>query len=152
MNRNFGWNASRLALLAGWGIGLCFAAGCSGSREMAPVSGKVTLNGQPLADVRVMFQPVQADAGNAEADAMGSFGTTDAQGLFVLYLSDCGEPGALVGEHRVVISDKATESDSDGGYAPVKKSRVPLRYADGSLSFKVEPEGSDQANFELKSG
>jgi hypothetical protein len=130
-------------------LGLC--AGCSDGRTTAPVSGKVTLDGQPLADVRLMFQPAEFDVNAADADATGSYATTDAQGEYTLLLSDSDEPGALVGEHRVTIYDKLTETDSDAGAASVKRSRIPPRYADGSLSFKVEPDGTDQANFELNS-
>jgi hypothetical protein len=124
--------------------------GCSGGRQAAPVSGQVTLDGQPAADVYVSFQP-QAASPDAAADAMGSTAVTDEAGRYSLRLSDTQEPGALVGPHVVRLSDKRASSSTDAGPASAPKPRFPPRYADGSMTYEVSAQGTDQANFELKS-
>jgi hypothetical protein len=128
---------------------LLLLAGCSGGRKAVPVSGRVTLDGQPVADVYVSFQPVAAT--DINADAMGSTGITDQEGKFTLSLSDTQAPGALAGKHAVRLSDKRASSSSDGGPSSAPKPRFPTRYADGSLSFEVPPDGTSQADFKLSS-
>src|SRR4051794_29904017 len=116
-----------------------FLAGCGrGEFELAPVSGRVTLNGDPLPKAMVSFEPstTAAEAGP------GSTGETDEQGRFSLTTVD-GRRGAVVGDHRVVISTlkyAGNRSDSanvkrDEILAPEK---VPTSYsAEGKLTFKV---------------
>src|SRR4051794_10614674 len=87
---------ARLAL----GLVLALALGCRG-KGFVPVSGKVTLNGQPLVGATVGFQPV-APEGATEA-APGSAGKTDEKGEYTLTAST-GQNGAWVGRHRVIIS------------------------------------------------
>ena len=58
------------------------------------------MNGQPLKKVRVEFQP-DPDKGTR---GQGSMGTTDDNGNFTLTYSE-GKPGAIVGHHRVVLTD-----------------------------------------------
>jgi hypothetical protein len=75
---------------------LAVFSGCSQSgREVAPVTGRVTLDGQPLASADVSFQP--------EGAQRASSGRTNADGRFQLMFKR-GQPGALVGEHTVRIS------------------------------------------------
>jgi len=120
--------------------------GCGGP-NVAPVSGRVTLNGQPLAGAHVTFQPVSPGP-NIRPEVAGSAGRTDAAGRYTLRLVEPDRPGALVGEHRVAIST-AAGPDSDG-VAP-KGERVPKAWRDGSKRFEVPAGGTSAANFELKS-
>src|SRR5688572_26123076 len=92
--------------LAAW---LLAVLGCSGGNQIAPVSGGVTLDGKPLADVRIALQPGATGdtAGRAEL-GMGSYATTDSEGRFTLRTADTDAAGAVVGSHRVVISDMRT--------------------------------------------
>jgi hypothetical protein len=108
------------------------------------------LDGQPVADVYVSFQP-QGDSQDLAADAMGSSAVTDQAGKYELRLSDTQKPGALVGKHVVRLSDKRAASTADAGPSDAPKPRFPGRYADGSMTFDVPAGGTDQANFELKS-
>ena len=63
-------------------VPLLLAVGCSGPGfDFVPVSGRVTKNGQPLANVRVTFQP------EGENPGPGSAGTTDADGRYTLVVS-----------------------------------------------------------------
>ena len=82
---------------------------------------------------------------------MGSYATTGADGKYTLRTGDTDAAGAVVGTHRVTISDMRTESDQDGGVIKTPPPRFPPRYSDGSLTFEVKAEGTDQANFELTS-
>jgi hypothetical protein len=75
-------------------------AGCSSGPTLAEVKGRVTMNGKPLGNVRVDFHP-DPDKGTTGA---GSSGTTDADGNFALKFGD-GRPGAIVGHHRVILTD-----------------------------------------------
>jgi hypothetical protein len=71
-------------------------AGCGeGGPEIAPVNGRVTLDGRPLASADVAFQPDESQRASA--------GRTDADGRYQLMFKR-GQPGALVGEHTVRIS------------------------------------------------
>jgi hypothetical protein len=75
---------------------LAVLAGCGPSGpEVAPVSGRVTLDGQPLASADVSFQPDGAQR--------ASSGRTNADGRYQLMYKR-GQPGALVGEHTVRIT------------------------------------------------
>lgn len=84
-------------------------AGCDRGPELATVSGKVTLNGQPLDEIRVDFLP-DPEKGNV-ADT--STAQTDAEGRFVLTYSTNGSPGAAVGWHRVVLWDAKAINSRD---------------------------------------
>lgn len=126
--------------------------GCSDGSQIAPVSGQLTLDGKPLADARISFQPAPTGeaAGRTEL-GMGSYATTDAEGKYTLRTADTDAEGAVVGAHRVMISDMRTETDEDAGATKAPPPRFPVRYSDGSLTFEVKPGGTDQANFELSS-
>jgi hypothetical protein len=127
------------------------AAGCGGGHPIAPVSGKVTLNGKALEGAIVSFQPLEAsrDAG------IGSTGKTDANGQYRLKTAD-GKDGAIVGKHKVVIThltQQAGEGDQRpprGGWPMAEK--VPEEYNSKSkLTFEVLPAGTTEADFPLKS-
>jgi hypothetical protein len=71
-----------------------------GLPELGEVSGQVTLDGQPLADAAVTFQPVAGEEAGSKVSA--SVGRTDADGNYELnYVKDI--QGAAVGAHRVMI-------------------------------------------------
>lgn len=120
---------------------ICLALGCSKAGGPMPnvgkVTGKVTLDGQPLADARVMFQP---ETGRA------SFGTTNSSGDYTLTYID-NVSGAVVGRHQVIIR---TEIPGEDGEPPVAKEKLPKKYHDESaLSVEVTA-GSNQHDFALQ--
>jgi hypothetical protein len=135
------------------GLALVLAAGCAKGPKYAPVSGKVTLNGKPLAGATVNFQPIAPEGGvNA---APGSSGKTNEAGEYTLSVAT-GERGAWVGKHRVLVSALSTQAgDSDarpprGGWPQADK--VPKKYnADTQLTFDVPAGGTDKADFALTS-
>jgi hypothetical protein len=127
--------------------------GCGGSERFAPVSGKVTLNGNPLAHATVSFQPF-AKTGSIEAGE-GSTGKTNEKGEFTLS-SSTGKRGALLGKHGVSISaldPQIGEHDTRpprGGWPRADK--VPSRYnAKTELTFDVPSGGTNKADFDLTS-
>jgi hypothetical protein len=114
--------------------------GC-GSDNVAPVSGRVTLDGEPAANVRVTFQPL----GSAENQnpGPGSFGITDTDGRYHLTVIGRKRPGAIVGKHRVSLKSSN---------APPKPAKViPKEYnAESTLEFDVPKEGTKTADFAVK--
>jgi hypothetical protein len=131
---------------------LILAPGCGGTRY-APVSGKVTLNGEPLANATVSFQPI---APEKSLDAgPGSQGKTDANGMFTLTVRP-DLKGAVVGKHRVRITaldpqvGEGDERPPRGGWPLADK--VPKQYnSETTLTFDVPAGGTDKANFDLTS-
>jgi hypothetical protein len=70
-------------------------AGCGkGGPQIAPVHGVVKLNGQPLPNAEIQFQP--------EGSQRVSMARTDAQGRYLLSYKR-GQTGAIVGPHSVRI-------------------------------------------------
>ncbi len=118
--------------------------------ELAPVSGVVTLDGQPLAEALVITQPI-AKAGSINPGP-GSFGKTNEQGQFSLELVYPATPGAIVGEHRVRINKVTTVYQRGREDAPVSvRNPLPRSATDGSIDLNVPPEGTDQVQFDLRS-
>jgi hypothetical protein len=111
-------------------------AGCSQSGpEVAPVSGRVTLDGRPLASADVSFQPDGAQR--------ASSGRTDADGRYQLMFKR-GQPGALAGEHtvRISISRELVRNPPP----------IPARYdTQSELRREVKADEDNVFDFELKS-
>lgn len=102
---------------------------------MAPVHGRVTLDGQPLEAADVIFQP--------DGDKSPSFGRTDMDGRYELGYKR-GMPGALVGSHTVSI---AVNLEIKRGPQP-----VPARYrVNSELRREVESGKDNVIDFELVS-
>lgn len=117
--------------------------------EVAPVSGRITLDQKPVEGIHVSFQP-EAAGKEALNPGPGSFGVTDAEGRYRLELVEPRRSGAVIGTHRVrfaLLSENAAIDDVGGPF----RSRLPSKYRDGSVTFTVPPEGTDQANFDLVS-
>ena len=129
-------------------------AGCGGSDiETVPVSGRVTLNGDPVESILVSFQP---DEGQAGADAVrpGSTGMTDSSGRYELKTPEGN--GAVVGKHIVRLvykdpdwreSDPSWESRADKN----PRFKLPPRARDGSITFVVSEQGTSEADFTFES-
>ena len=113
--------------------------GCGGSDlDVAPVEGIVTLDGKPVGQAGIIFQPKLGPV---------STGVTDAEGHFRLMTGKVD--GALVGEHRIVVSkggvdaNGAAETSNDSLADPSKrrskpKNTFPMRYSSVSTSGLVE--------------
>jgi hypothetical protein len=118
--------------------------GCSRIPNVVPVSGKVTVDGQPLANVAINFGPLTGGMDGAYA----AYGKTDAQGRFTLKLVDNGQPGATVGKNRVTLNESSDAPVSDGAAAKVQF-KLPPTARDGTLQFDVPTGGTDSANFDF---
>ena len=127
------------------------AAGCQPAARVAPVSGRVTLDGKPLSGVHVSFEPI-AREGSLEAGG-GSYAITDADGKYTLLLVDGERPGAVVGKHRVAFTARSqVPDDIDLPVRPPPSVTVPDRFSRNStLTFDVPASGTSAANFELES-
>ncbi len=124
---------------------LLLTLGCGPGYQVVPVGGTLTLNGQPVPNARISFQPL---AGAEDEPGPGSYGQTDAAGKFELRVVNPDQPGAIVGTHRVRIrTDLRDDPDSDIATGPTQE-YIPKQYWDGSYTVEV-PSGGDPA-MELK--
>ena len=82
---------------AGLAVVLLTAAGCTSKYTPVPVSGVVTLDGQPVSKATVYFYAVGDDKEGRPAQ-----GATDENGEFRLSTLGDGD-GALPGEYKVVV-------------------------------------------------
>lgn len=130
--------------------------GCGSKNvELAPVAGKITMNGEPLQGATVLFRP-QTSAEDIEAKgASESYGKTDENGEYQLAVVMSGNSGAVVGPNKVIITLDAFEEilptyDSKGkdqrGPNP-----IPETYnSKTTLEFDVPSAGADDVNFKLE--
>ena len=133
MNSQRAWAAQLVCLVL---VACC--AGCGSRSELAAVRGKVTLDGQPLADAFVVYAPTKSGT--------TSYGRTDSGGNYEMMFTD-SQKGAWIGENSVRIS--TGDLGRGGGAGP--KERVPVVYNETStLKAEVKP-GSNTFNFELYS-
>ena len=139
--------ALSLAVLIGLGL-----TGCGGPDfQTAPVSGKVTLDGDPVADIQVLFQPTGVGEGEP---GPGSRGLTGADGRYKLETMDGSRNGAVPGTHKVMLSYVDPNADPDaetgeGGEEPPPVFKLPPKARDGSLKYTVPEGGTDEADFEF---
>ena len=129
---------------------LALVSGCGDKQKIAPVTGKVTLNGKPLANATVAFSPI-APPGTIDAGD-GSAGKTNAQGEYTLTTSR-GVAGAMVGKHKVRISALAPQVGESDARPPRSgwplMDKIPTRYnGETTLEFEVVP-GLNKADWAL---
>lgn len=128
-------------------FGSLLLAGCGGSKyPTAQVSGTVRMNGKPLPNAAMTFQPI--------GGGMASVGVTDRDGRYTLEFLDSGRSGAVVATHRVIIRTHRksnTEDTSSDISNPQLRDPIPQRYNDNTqLTMEVPAEGTDSADFDLK--
>lgn len=131
-------------------LGCLLCCGCSRDEyTTAAVSGRVTMSQKPLAEVTVTFQPI-ARSGNPNPGP-GSTGITDSDGHFTLQVVGSGVPGAVVGQHTVRLASKRPPQDPRDDRTPPFRDVIPISWRDGSRTFDVPAQGTDQANLEVGS-
>lgn len=133
-----------LLLVAATALG----GGCNGPTDDLPrqaVSGTVNLDGQPLKEGMIQFQPT--DPGNATAGGAGI-----ADGSYSVPKAD----GLAPGKYSVTISSTpapTAPAGLPGDPVPPPKEKIPPQYnAKTTLSATVTKEGpNDKIDFDLKS-
>lgn len=118
------------------------------SAGLAPVIGRVTLDGRPLVLGIVAFVPDETK-GTTGVTATGTIGN---DGTYRLESNLSGSPqdGAVVGRHRVRV--QARRQDTSGGPS---ESLLPEKYEDpnrSGLAFEVKPGRLNRIDLELVSG
>lgn len=115
--------------------------GCGGQAAKTPplaqVTGTVTLDGRPLAEARVDFEP--------KASAATAHGLTDASGKYTLYYTQ-GVKGAAIGPHVVRI--EASPMPDASGKMPAQ---VPAKYNMNSTLTAEVKAGDNTFDFPLTS-
>lgn len=115
-------------------------AGCGGPTNVGVVTGVVTLDGQPLEEARVTFQPREGSP---------SAGTTDASGRYELRYTRSVK-GAAVGEHEVSISTFRAGNPSAEPPVERQPERVAARYNRRTELKAVVRPGRNQVDFALE--
>lgn len=123
--------------------------GCGSSQTgpaLGTVSGRITLDRQPVANAMVEFTPVQ--------EGRPSSGRSDSSGHYTLQFTTSTK-GAIVGEHTVKLSTFQPGFDSGGaeGFENVasRAEEIPKKYAKEPLRVTVK-QGSNTIDLTLESG
>lgn len=154
--------ANSIGLALSGCITVLLCASCGTSLPIAPAAGTVTLGGKPLAGATITTQPVSTNSRNP---GPGSFGRTDASGHFELELVKPAMKGAIIGQHRVMISRPHVEpgdgaknpmggeseswSDNPQSHRAGGGGNWPTKFTDGSLTIEVPSGGTDALRIEL---
>lgn len=138
---------------------LLLSSGCGGDSSiagLAPVTGKVTLDGQPLVGAQVVFVPSPSDKGRVCSSA------TDSNGNYQLVTNT--DKGALPGNYKVIVNylakpDGTPVTSTEEGMdltqleaSGAVKQILPPRYSDQQqteLSFEVKS-GKNEYNIDMK--
>src|SRR5262245_16942823 len=130
-----------LRFVAGTSLFMLFA-GC-GQSATVPVTGTVTMNGQPATDAEVIFTPSKGRVAS---------GTTDAAGKFTLSTNKPGD-GAVPGDHKVTVVEYYPPGKPPPMTSGGPPSRFPGKYGDASqtpLEAKVERGAKNDFSFDVK--
>lgn len=116
-------------------------AGCGGTDgpDLGYVEGTVKMDGKPVPNAVLTFQP---------ENARPSYGRTNEEGWYELVYTD-EKLGATVGTHQVRITT-GEEGDEDSGVEG-QKERIPAKYnVNSELTREVEP-ADNVIDFDLES-
>jgi hypothetical protein len=128
-------------LLAVWGCG-----GGSGSDQLVPVSGKVTMGGKALSRGSISFR---ADKLRGNTSSAEPYGQITEDGTYTLYTNK--RPGAPVGKYAVLI--EASEDVDPNKPSAAPKAIVDPKYSDPDRPIfqvdVVEKPQPGQYNFDV---
>jgi hypothetical protein len=103
-----------LGHFAWMGVLVAFLVGCgTGSSGAYPVTGKITIKGQPAKDVLLTFAPVGPQGEPAT-------GVVNADGTYSLFTGIKGDAGALPGKYKVVITADLSKVNMAAAYSGAK--------------------------------
>ena len=151
-----------------FGIAVLSFAGCGGT-SIAPVSGKVTVDGKPVEGIRLVFSPILTE-GKKDPGPWSS-GLTNSAGEFTLE-TRYKDSGAVVGEHTVsfvyddignidTYKELRREARQEGDQAALKAAEKdiadyqsrqktrPKSSGNYTEKFAVPAGGTTEANFDL---
>jgi len=127
-------------------LGVVLFVGC-GPNDIAQVTGKVTLDGEPLGGVEIRFTPTEGEKKTS------SRAVTEADGTYTLKYTAEVE-GALIGNHLVQVVnsiDNKEEGKELDKEAEAFRNKLPEKYYKNSdLSAEVK-KGENVFNFDLES-
>jgi len=143
----------------GWLIALLISVnflGCDGllrtkkSQPTAPVSGKVLVGDQPVANAKVLFLPFHSSDGRYRY----SYAKTNEEGRFTMRF-ESGVYGAYVGKHLVLISTceiaETSDSDERTDEELVHPETVSTKFNKASeLIIDVDPGGNSDVIFQVE--
>jgi hypothetical protein len=163
---------TKIAVLCCLTVGL-LVAGCGPSSpgSIAPVSGKLTLDGKPLPGVEIVFSPLEVEG--ASNPGPWSAATTDAEGNYTMKTRykengaviglnhvtmsyDDLEPGAMEELHGELADAKSSEDEPEKIKAQIAELKKKLKGraiipASAERDYEVPPGGNKNLNFELTS-
>jgi hypothetical protein len=117
---------------------ILLVAGCGSSGNIGKVSGRVTLQGQPVANALVVFDPVVPGG--------ASYGRTDESGNYVLTYTPQIK-GAEIGEHTVRITS-GWPANPDTGAKEIPE-RIPAKYNTQTELKREVKKGSNTIDFDF---
>jgi hypothetical protein len=115
--------------------------GCGPRYQVAEVSGTLKVQGAPADKVRLQFIPQEVQGRTGPF----STGETDSQGKFTLTLVEKSadevktSPGAVVGRHRVVLTDLRLAESSTGKGVPIRFDQKYSQIGGSPLFQEVKP-------------
>jgi hypothetical protein len=139
MNRTTGIKLGRGAVAVGLALLAITWSGCEARPPTGKVSGKVSLQGQPVTGGSVTFVPIAQGGTTAGRPAIGPI---QPDGTFTLSTYAQGD-GAIIGRHRVMFS------------APTGKHEEAGKHDEGQASAPADPFAGvtpKEAQVEVKSG
>jgi len=104
------------------------------------------MDNRPVGNAQVIFQSVEAD-GKPDPSKEAT-GQTDDDGRYALKMPRIKRDGAMTGAYRVEIH---LIDRSGKGKSGIQELIPPQYNRDTKLKFTVPPEGTTEANFDLKS-
>jgi hypothetical protein len=120
-------------------LGLAALTGCRGDGRLptAPVTGKITFDGKPLANAEIWLVPVSEEVKNAKT-TIRPYAKTKADGTFIVtsYLVDDGAP---LGEYALMVLPAESRADTEANRAtdtPSEKKGKDRRPASFSVKYK----------------
>ena len=114
-------------------LSLVIITGCGNDRPpIAPLTGTVTIDGEPYPQGGLMFSPV-------EGGRPSLAGTTQEGEFEAMYV--VGVPGAIIGKHKVMFEEQSSNAGPDGEEDEFKP------YAPPANNYTISPK-----EIEVKSG
>src|SRR5262245_28829477 len=104
-------NSRRASLVVVFGLAALTGCGGASRLQTAPVTGKVTFDGKPLANAEIWLVPTSENVKNAKV-TIRPYAKTKADGTFRVtsYFVDDGAP---VGEYAVMVVPAGSRTDTD---------------------------------------